>query len=100
MLTSRKHHFHQKHGKLATITSVQPPGRYGAIECSSNEVVGSQKAKRRWRVNKRWFCPVAKVLDHIASDETSWESEPLSNLATMGSQWRLHKVLATYGYHA
>ena len=78
--------FHQKHGKLATITSVQPPGRYGAIECSSsNEVVGFAEKPRGdgALINGGFFVLSPKVLDHIASDETSWESEPLS-LATMG----------------
>ncbi len=79
--------FHQKHGKLATITSVQPPGRYGAIECdNNNEVIGFAEKPRGdgGLINGGFFVLSPKVLDQIESDQTSWENEPLSNLAAMG----------------
>ena len=83
MLTSRKHHFSSKYGKLATITSVSHQG-VGTMNAAVVMVVISQKAKRRWRVNKRWFFVLSpKVLDHIPSVKLMG-SEPLQILP----QWR------------
>lgn len=79
--------FHQQHGKLATITSVQPPGRYGAIECDSNNGVTRFVEKPRGdggSINGGFFVLSPTVLEQINCDETSWESEPLVNLAAMG----------------
>ena len=79
--------FHHKHGKLTTITSVQPPGRYGSIECDhNNEVTGFVEKPRGdgGSINGGFFVLSPAVLEQIENDETSWESEPLSNLASMG----------------
>ncbi len=79
--------FHQQHGKLATVTSVQPPGRYGAIECSGNGQVTGFKEKPRGdggMINGGFFVLSPKVLELIDNDQTSWESEPLLKLASMG----------------
>ena len=75
--------FHKQHGKLATITSVQPPGRYGAIECNSNyEVTGFAEKPRGdgGLINGGFFVLSPKVLDQIESDQISWESEPFQIL--------------------
>ena len=79
--------FHQQHGKLATITSVQPPGRYGAIKCNSNNKISGFLEKPRGDgglINGGFFVLSPTVLKEINSDQTSWENEPLTNLATMG----------------
>ena len=79
--------FHQKHGKLATITSVQPPGRYGAIECNNNKEVTGFVEKPRGDgglINGGFFVLSPRVLKQIKCDQTSWENEPLANLASMG----------------
>ena len=78
--------FHQQHGKLATITSVQPPGRYGALERNdNNEVTGFVEKPRGdgGSINGGFFVLQPKVLEQIKGDQTSWESEPLVNLAAM-----------------
>jgi len=79
--------FHQQHGKLSTVTSVQPPGRYGAIECNSNSQVTGFIEKPRGdggMINGGFFVLSPKVLKLIDSDQTSWEDKPLKDLATMG----------------
>lgn len=78
--------FHQAHGKLATITAVQPPGRYGALTQEGNKVTGFVEKPRGdgGLINGGFFVLSPKVIDLICGDETSWENEPLSNLAQLG----------------
>jgi glucose-1-phosphate cytidylyltransferase len=78
--------FHKQHGKLATITAVQPPGRYGAIERTDNMVTGFAEKPRGdgGLINGGFFVLSPKVLDLIEGDQTSWESEPLGQLAAQG----------------
>lgn len=78
--------FHRQHGKLATVTAVQPPGRYGALELSANQVTGFIEKPRGdgGLINGGFFVLSPKVLDMIADDQTSWEGEPLTQLANMG----------------
>lgn len=75
--------FHQAHGKLATVTAVLPPGRYGALERDGERVAGFVEKPRGdggW-INGGYFVLSPKVLDFIADDRCSWEVEPLSELA-------------------
>src|SRR5688572_14373486 len=75
--------FHQSRGKLATITAVQPPGRYGLLDIEGDEVCGFQEKPRgdgNW-INGGYFLLECGVLDYIAGDETGFESEPLEALA-------------------
>ena len=75
--------FHQKHGKLATVTAVLPPGRFGALERDGDFVTGFIEKPRGdggW-INGGFFVLSPKVIDLIAEDSTSWESEPLASLA-------------------
>jgi len=78
--------FHRTHGKLATVTAVRPPGRYGAVELEG-EIVRSFVEKPRgdggW-INGGFFVLHPKVIDYIAEDATSWEREPLARLAADG----------------
>jgi glucose-1-phosphate cytidylyltransferase len=75
--------FHRSHGKLATMTAVQPPGRFGAIELSDHQIVKFKekpKGDRSW-INGGFFVLSPKVIDYIEGDDTYWEREPLENLA-------------------
>ena len=78
--------FHKQHGKLATILAVQPPGRYGALERSGNQVSSFVEKPRGdgGIINGGFFILSPKVLDLIDGDETSWESAPLTQLAAKG----------------
>lgn len=75
--------FHQHHGKLATITAVQPAGRYGALDLRSENKVGGFIEKPQgdggW-VNGGFFVLSPKCLGLIANDSTPWEAEPLNAL--------------------
>jgi glucose-1-phosphate cytidylyltransferase len=78
--------FHQQHGKLATVTAVQPPGRYGALRIEGDIVQGFTEKPRGdgGLINGGFFVLSPQVLDRIAGDGTSWEAEPLAGLAAEG----------------
>jgi glucose-1-phosphate cytidylyltransferase len=78
--------FHRRHGKLATITAVQPPGRYGALNIRQKQVAGfTEKPQGQGGlINGGFFILSPTVLDFIAGDETPWESTPLEQLAADG----------------
>jgi glucose-1-phosphate cytidylyltransferase len=79
---------HNKQGKLATVTAVQPPGRYGAIETNSegNLVTGFAEKPRGdgGYINGGFFVLSPKVLDYIEGDQTAFEGKPLNKLAEDG----------------
>ncbi|MFZ6799874.1 glucose-1-phosphate cytidylyltransferase [Undibacterium sp. Di24W] len=78
--------FHREHGKLATVTAVLPPGRYGALQRDGNTVQGFIEKPRGdggW-INGGFFVLSPEVLNTISGDATSWEAEPLSELARKG----------------
>lgn len=73
--------FHKSHGKLATVTAVHAPPRFGGIELEGSEVVKfSEKPQKDW-INGGFFVLEPQVLDFIEGDETMWEKAPLENLA-------------------
>jgi glucose-1-phosphate cytidylyltransferase len=78
---------HKSHGKLATVTSVQPGGRFGALNLGNeNEVNGFQekpKGDGSW-INGGFFVLEPKVFDYIDGDATIFEKQPLENLAGDG----------------
>jgi len=78
--------FHKSHGKKATVTAVQPPGRYGAIEKAGDQVTGFIEKPRGdgGLINGGFFVLSPKCIDLIDGDETSWEAKPLMKLATEG----------------
>jgi len=78
--------FHRQHGRWATITAVQPPGRYGALRLDDREVRGFTEKPRGdgGLINGGFFVLSPACLDLIAGDETSWEAEPLTTLAAQG----------------
>lgn len=75
--------FHKFKKKLATVTAVRPPGRFGSIKLSKDDVVRSFEEKpagdNSW-INGGFFVLEPKVLDYIKGDETYWERDPLGNL--------------------
>jgi glucose-1-phosphate cytidylyltransferase len=79
--------YHKTHGKLATVTSVQPGGRFGALNVgNANEVRGFQekpKGDGSW-INGGFFVLEPKVFDYIDGDATIFEKQPLENLAGDG----------------
>ncbi len=78
--------FHRAHGRLATVTVVRPPARFGHVEIEGDEVVEfSEKpqAGEGW-INGAFFVLEPGVLDYIEGDETSWEREPMERLARDG----------------
>jgi glucose-1-phosphate cytidylyltransferase len=78
--------FHRAHGKLATITAVQPPGRYGALEMDGAKVSGFIEKPRGdgGLINGGFFVLSPRCLDLIEGDATAWELEPLTELARRG----------------
>jgi glucose-1-phosphate cytidylyltransferase len=81
--------FHKQHGKLATITAVQPPGRYGALNMSGStpgQVLGFTEKPRGdgGAINGGFFVLSPKVIDCIEGDSTTWEAQPLETLAQQG----------------
>jgi glucose-1-phosphate cytidylyltransferase len=79
-------HFHKSHGKLATVTAVQPPGRFGALTLADSRVEGfTEKPKGDGGlINGGFFVLSPSCIDRIAEDSTSWELEPLTSLAEDG----------------
>jgi glucose-1-phosphate cytidylyltransferase len=78
--------FHKQHGKLATLTATQPPGRFGALELSGNNILSFQEKPQGdggW-INGGFFVLSPKVLDYIEGDHTIWEREPIDRLAHDG----------------
>jgi len=76
--------FHQDHGKLATVTAVQPPGRYGALSLDNQLVKGfSEKPKGDGgKINGGFFVLSPECLKYIVNDQSSWEGEPLVQIAS------------------
>ena len=79
--------FHKKHGNKATVTAIQPPGRYGALNLDGS-VVSSFEEKPAgdgaW-INGGFFVLEPAVLDLVEGDNYSWEATPLPQLADEGS---------------
>lgn len=83
---SKEANFHTSHGKLATILAVRPPGRYGALTIKDTKVCGFEEKPSGdggW-INGGFFILSPGVLDYISGDQSSWEREPIENLAHDG----------------
>ena len=78
--------FHEKHGKLATVTAVQPPGRYGVLTIQGEKVMGfaEKPVGKAGLINGGFFVLSPKCLELIGDDSTIWEHEPLVHLAETG----------------
>lgn len=80
---SRQIAYHRQHGRLATVTAVQPPGRYGALELKDGAVqsfIEKPMGDGGW-INGGFFVLSPKCLDYIEGDSSSWEGHPLTKLA-------------------
>jgi glucose-1-phosphate cytidylyltransferase len=78
--------FHKAGGREATVTAVQPAGRFGAIELLDDRVshfVEKPEGDGRW-ISGGFFVCEPSVLERIAGDATMWEREPLESLARDG----------------
>jgi len=78
--------FHNNQNCKATVTTVQPPGRFGSIQIENGKVNSFQekpKGDGGW-INGGFFILSPSVLDEITGDETVWEQEPLISLAKKG----------------
>ncbi len=78
--------FHRSHGKLATVTTVRSPARFGRIVFDEDRVVNfyeKPEAAEGW-INGGYFILSPKVIDYIDGDETVWERDPIEKLARNG----------------
>jgi len=78
--------FHKKQNVLATMTAVQPPGRFGAVEINERKITRFRekpKGDESW-INGGFFVLSPKVVNYIEGDHTVWEQEPLERLARDG----------------
>ncbi len=86
--------FHQQQSTLATVTAVQPPGRFGSLDVSGNKIKAFEEKPQGdgfW-VNGGYFVLSPKVLDYIEGDASVWEADPLQRLAAEGE-------LSAYHHH-
>ena len=78
--------FHRSHGKLATLTAVRPPARFGHLELNGDQISEfSEKPQTRegW-INGAFFVLEPEIFDYIEGDDIQWEKAPLENLAKDG----------------
>lgn len=78
--------FHENHGRLATVTTVRPPARFGGIVFEGDRVAQfteKPQAGEGW-INGGFFVLERRALDYIDGDATLWEREPLERLARDG----------------
>ena len=78
--------FHEEQGSLATLTAVQPPGRFGVIDLDAEKIRGFEEKPAGdggW-INGGFFVMEPKVIDLIQDDQTILEREPLEALARTG----------------
>lgn len=79
-------HFHNTHGKLATVTAVRTPARFGRMAIKNDQVTDFYEKPEEgegW-INGGFFVLNAKVLDYIEGDKTAWEHAPIERLAREG----------------
>ena len=84
--------FHREHGKLATVTTVPPPSRFGKLEIENNKVISfNEKPKENeGLINGGFFVFEPGIFDYIEGDETSLEREPLEKIAKDGQLMAYH----------
>lgn len=78
--------FHKAHGKLATLTTVRPPARFGHLEFDGDQVIEfaeKPQTAEGW-INGAFFVLEPGIFDYIEGDATQWEKEPLEGLAADG----------------
>jgi glucose-1-phosphate cytidylyltransferase len=78
--------FHKKHGRLATVSAVRPPARFGRLDLDGDQVASfaeKPQLSEGW-INGAFFVLEPGVFDYIAGDDTPFEREPLERLASDG----------------
>jgi glucose-1-phosphate cytidylyltransferase len=77
---------HKRFGRLATVTAVRPPARFGTIEISNGIVTkfAEKDPQDAGWINGGYFCLNKKICSIISDSTTSFESEPLNQLVTRG----------------
>jgi glucose-1-phosphate cytidylyltransferase len=86
--------FHRLHGKKATVTAIQPPGRFGSLNIDHSAVISFEEKPAgdgAW-INGGYFVLEPSVFDYLDGDESVWEGEPLHTLVREGE-------LAAYQHH-
>lgn len=84
---------HKKHGKLATVTTVAPPGRFGVVAADGEGNVSSFSEKPShdgMLINGGFFVLSPKVIDYLEGDHSVWEKEPLEAIARDGELQSFH----------
>lgn len=78
--------FHRAHGKAATLTATYPPGRFGALDIRTGQVLNFKEKPKGdgAMINGGFFVLSPKVLSYLGGDDTVWEQEPLQQLAADG----------------
>ena len=78
--------FHKEHGKLATMTATQPPGRFGALGLDGDAIRSFQEKPSGYGgwINGGFFVLSPKVIDYVDDDASVWERDPLERLAAEG----------------
>ena len=78
--------FHNEHGRLATVTAVQPQARFGRLKIEGNVVVnfGEKMQSEEGWINGGFFVLDRQISDYIAGDDTPFEQDPLSQLTNSG----------------
>jgi glucose-1-phosphate cytidylyltransferase len=76
--------FHLSHGRLATLTAVQPPSRFGHLVLNGDKVIQFKEKPQttEYWINGAFFVLEPGVFDYIAGDNTQWERDPLEKLAS------------------
>lgn len=78
--------FHKNHQTLATVTATQPPGRFGVLNFDNHKITSFEEKPQgdgSW-INGGYFVLSPKIFDYIEGDKTTWEREPMENLARDG----------------
>ena len=78
--------FHHRHGKRATLTAIQPPGRFGVLNLKGEAIQGFMEKPQgdgAW-INGGFFVLHPSAIDTIEGDATTWEKEPMQTLAARG----------------
>ena len=78
--------FHNEQGTLATVTAVQPPGRFGALEVKRIRITAFKEKPQGeggW-INGGFFVLSPRVIDYIDGDDSIWERQPIERLAADG----------------
>jgi len=76
--------FHLSHGRLATLTAIQPPSRFGHLVLDGDRVIQFKEKPRTtdYWINGAFFVLEPGIFDYIEGDNTQWEREPLERLAS------------------